>query len=133
MTMNTPLQSIEAGAYHEALAQGQLLLQTCAQCSSVRHPPSPMCPVCQSVRVRWQACAGAGIVHSAVTIHHTSLPGYRQRTPYTVLTVTLDEQVRILAPLAFDAQTVPAIGARVVLTFMPQADGSTLATFRASA
>ncbi len=129
--MHIPLQSMEAMAYHEALAQGQLLLQVCDDCSQVRHPPSPMCPSCQSLRVRWQRSAGTGTVYSAVTTHQTSLPAYRQRTPYTVLTVTLEEQVRFLAPLAFDAQNVPAIGARVALTFSPQTDGSTLPTFKA--
>ena len=67
---------------------------------------------------------------SAVTVHHTTTPAYRERTPYTVLTVALDDGVRLLAPLDFDAQAVPPIGARVALHFAPQTDGSLLPLFK---
>ncbi len=89
-----------------------------------------MCPHCQSVRVRWQRSAGVGTVHSAVTVHHTTTPRYRERTPYTVLTVALDDGVRLLAPLDFDVQIVPPIGARVALHFVPQTDGQLLPLFK---
>ncbi|WP_406624808.1 Zn-ribbon domain-containing OB-fold protein [Acidovorax sp. SDU_ACID1] len=124
------MTTLEALPYHEALAAGHLLLQACGDCGALRHPPSPMCPCCQSVNVRWQRSAGAGAVHSAVTVHHTTTPAYRERTPYTVLTVALDDGVRLLAPLDFDAQAVPPIGARVALHFAPQTDGSLLPLFK---
>lgn len=128
--MHSSLKSLEAQPYHEALARGELLLQVCDDCHRLRHPPSAMCPACQSVRTRWQKSQGQGSVHSAVTIHHSSLPGFAERTPYTMLTVTLDEQVRLLAPLAFAATEVPAIGARVALEFISPSDGSLLPTFK---
>lgn len=46
--------------FWDGLAAGQLLLQRCTQCKTMRHPPRPMCPQCQSLE--WEsfpsACAG---------------------------------------------------------------------------
>ncbi|HEX4016289.1 MAG TPA: zinc ribbon domain-containing protein [Frankiaceae bacterium] len=39
--------------YWDGIAAGQLLLQRCSQCQTMRHPPRPMCGVCNSLS--WDA------------------------------------------------------------------------------
>lgn len=129
--MKNLIQSLEAAAYHHGVEEGVLRLQKCSACCAVRHPPSPMCPQCQSLECHWEQSRGTGTVHSWVTIHYSTLPAFKDRTPYTVLTVSLDDGVRMLAPLDFESTHIPQINERVQLHFLSEADGSHLPVFKA--
>jgi uncharacterized protein len=76
-------------------ARGELLVQTCGACGARRMPPRPMCPVCRSTDVRWEATSGRGRVWSFIVPHPPLLPAFAEVAPYNAIVVELDEDPTI--------------------------------------
>jgi hypothetical protein len=74
----------------------ELLVQRCARCRTLRHPPVPMCGRCHSLEWDTQAAAGRGTVHSWIVSHHPTEP---DAEPRVVVLVDLEEGVRFVANL----------------------------------
>jgi len=90
--------------YWDGLNERRLRLQKCGSCGKVRHYPHPMCAACYSFDVEWIDASGRGKVHSWTVAHHAFHPGFKSELPYVLVTVDLDEGVRMNAPLrGFDA------------------------------
>lgn len=53
--------------FWDATAERQLMLPACADCTTVRWPPGPFCPNCQSQNVQWRP-AGAGRIYSFTVV-----------------------------------------------------------------
>jgi uncharacterized OB-fold protein/acyl dehydratase len=83
------------GWWWEAIDRGELMIQKCSQCNTLRHPPRPMCGECRSVEWEPEPCRGTGSVHSYVIMHHPPMPGYD--FPVAVALIDLDEGTRIVA------------------------------------
>ena len=79
----------------QGFRDGKILIQKCSSCSTLRHPPRPMCGTCQSTE--WEAveASGRGTVHSFTIIHYPPVPGYEY--PLAVGLVDLEEGTRIVA------------------------------------
>jgi len=95
----------------EGVAAGELRIQRCKDCGTLRHPPRPMCGKCQSIAWDWIVSKGAGTVHSFTVLHHPPVPGYEY--PLPVALVDLDEGTRIVANVAGCAPGEIRIGMRV--------------------
>ncbi|MEV4255072.1 OB-fold domain-containing protein [Spirillospora sp. NPDC049652] len=80
--------------FWDGVNEGELRIQSCADCGTLRHPPGPMCPRCHSTNRTFRKASGRGIVHSFVVHHHPPVPG--RTPPYAVAVVELEEGVRIL-------------------------------------
>ena len=63
-----PVPEPENQPFWDALATGELWVQSCADCGTMRHPPRPMCADCQSMAVDWVALSGAGHVYSYIVL-----------------------------------------------------------------
>jgi uncharacterized OB-fold protein len=87
-----PLADEESEGFWQGTAEGELPVQACASCGTLRFPPRVMCPVCQSTHRRWQAMSGRGTIWSFVVAHPPLLPPYAPYAPYPVITVTLAEK-----------------------------------------
>ena len=98
--------------FHEALADGRLLLQRCSACQQFRHPVAPVCPFCQAEPFTWHVASGQGIVHSWIRYHKCYLPEFEPLMPYCVLDVQLAEGPRMFGRLA-DRDGTPSIGSPV--------------------
>ncbi len=120
---NVPLRTArgEEAVYYEALADGRLLYQVCADCASAIWYPRSVCPVCGSPRLDWQESTRRGVVYSFTTIHRAGHAARNDDVPYTVGLVDLDEGIRVLGNLSADLAT-DAIGRRV-LASTDQHDG----------
>ena len=81
----------------EGAAAGELRIQRCAECGSLRHPPRPMCPTCHSLRWETVRASGKGTVYSYVVYHHRPPSGLE--VPYAVLLVELEEGTRVVGNL----------------------------------
>lgn len=103
--------------YWEAAATGQLVLQQCTACGTVRHYPRLLCDLCYSDAVTWQPASGAGRVHSWTVAHHAFHPGFAAELPYVLVTVDLDAGVRALGRWQ---GVTPAIGQPVQGRFVPR-------------
>lgn len=87
----------------------QLLLQRCASCHTLRHPPVPMCGACHSLDWDTQEATGRGTVYSWIVSHHPNATGPNATgpnaegeagaEPRVVVLVQLEEGVRFVANL----------------------------------
>ena len=90
-----PPRGHDNGWWWEAVDRGELMIQKCSGCGTLRHPPRPMCHECRSLEWEQQACRGTGSVHSHVVMHHPPIPGYD--FPVAIGLIDLDEGTRIVA------------------------------------
>lgn len=124
-----PLVRTQDNAFwFEGAAAGRLLIQRCADCGQLRHPPGPACPVCRSFR--WDAVesTGRGTLHSWTVVHHPQDAAFGR--PVAVGLVDLEEGTRLVA----DFESVPEeeleIGAAVHVVFGEHAHGEILPRLR---
>jgi uncharacterized OB-fold protein len=87
--------------FWSGVSEGRLLVQRCADCHELRHPPLPMCPHCRSLE--WEAAelSGRGTIHSWVVSHHPSEP---DAEPRVVVVVAMEEGVRLVSNLRGPAE-----------------------------
>lgn len=111
----------------EGIAAGELRIQRCSDCGTLRHPPRPMCGKCRSIHWGWIVSQGAGTVHSYVVLHHPPVPGYEY--PLPVVLVDLDEGTRIVANVSGCAPGEIRIGMRVQARIEPVDDEMRLPFF----
>ncbi|MCY7299598.1 MAG: zinc ribbon domain-containing protein, partial [Ilumatobacteraceae bacterium] len=74
--------------WFDALQAGELRVQRCADCSTLRHPPGPMCPTCSSLRWDSVAAPASGTIHSLAVVHYPVVPSFEY--PLPVVLVDLD-------------------------------------------
>ena len=124
-----PSPTPDTQPYWDGLNERRLRLQRCVDCGKVRHYPRPVCDACWSMNVAWRDASGNGRVHSWTVTHHAFHPGFKEELPYTLVTVDLDEGVRMNARLRGLAATELRIGLPVRIDYEPAADGITLPVF----
>lgn len=122
-----PLVDADNAFFWEGAGQGRLLIQRCAECGTLRHPPRPMCGVCRSVRWDTVESAGRGEVFSWIVPRHPKLPVFGDE--YVVVLVALDEGVRIVSNLVGVDPADVRIGMRVEVVFDAPGGGRTLPLF----
>ena len=93
-----PAQGHDNAWWWEGLDRGEILIQRCASCQELRHPPGPMCPQCRSRDWGFVASTGIGTVYSYVVIHYPEVPGYEY--PLVIAVVDLEEGTRLVANVA---------------------------------
>ena len=81
------------------------------------------------MNVAWRDASGNGRVHSWTVTHHAFHPGFKAELPYMLVTVDLDEGVRMNARLRGLAPTELRIGLPVRIDYEPAADDITLPVF----
>ncbi|SCF59288.1 bifunctional MaoC family dehydratase N-terminal/OB-fold nucleic acid binding domain-containing protein [Streptomyces sp. Ncost-T10-10d] len=114
--------------FFEGARQHRLLIQRCAACSVLRHPPGPCCPECGSLEWDTVEAAGHGHVYSFVVNHHPRHPAFG--SPYLVAVVALAEGTRLIANLTGVAPDEVTIGMPVVLDWLDADPDLTLPVFR---
>jgi len=125
----TPQPTPDTQPYWDGLNEGRLRLQRCADCCKVRHYPRPVCDACWSMRCEWFDATGRGRVHSWTVTHHPFHPGYKTDLPYTLVTVDLDEGVRMQAQLRRLDPSELRVGLPVRMDVEHVTEGLTLPVF----
>jgi uncharacterized OB-fold protein len=120
----------ESRGFWEGLARHQLHLQRCAGCARLRHPPRAVCPSCLSSAVEWVEASGRGTVYSFTVTHQNQAPGFRERLPYVLAIVELEEGVRLMANVTGCDPGVVRIGMPVFVEYEDMTDDVTLPAFR---
>jgi uncharacterized OB-fold protein len=82
--------------YWDALRAGRLTFQRCRRCNHAWLPPRAECPNCLEVAWDWTTASGKGRVISWVVYHHAYHEEFRDRLPYNVTLVELDEGPRLI-------------------------------------
>jgi hypothetical protein len=112
--------------FWDGVRDGKLLLERCASCKTLRHPPSPMCGRCGSLELESMEASGRGAVYSWIESRHPSRPDEQGRI---VALIDLDEGVRFVSNLQDVALADVHPGLRVEL-FFTEIDGTVLPQFR---
>ena len=124
-----PEPTADTRPYWDALHEGKFRLQRCAECKKVRHYPRPVCDACYSMNAEWFEASGRGMVHSWTITHHAFLPALQADLPYTLLTVDLEEGVRMQAQGRGIGEAELKVGLKVKVGFEKVKDDLTLAVF----
>ena len=82
-------------AWWDRVNEGELPIQRCSSCGTLRHPPRPMCWKCHSLESENINASGKGIVYSYVVVHKPEVPGYEY--PLAVGLIELEEGTRIVS------------------------------------
>ena len=107
---------------------GELLIQKCSSCGTLRHPPRPGCASCGSLEWETIQSTGLGTVYSYVIYHHPPLPGFEP--PFAVGLIELEEGVRMLSNIVGMPLDEITIGMPVEVTFVAVDPDLTLPMFR---
>lgn len=77
--------------FWDGCRNGELVLQRCASCERLRYPIAPVCPHCVGREWTWERVTGRGVVYTFAVFRHAYNEAWRDRVPYTVAIVQLDE------------------------------------------
>ena len=124
-----PSPTPDTQPFWDGLMAGKLVLQACADCGKVRHYPRPMCDACWSMNAKWIEASGFGKVHSWTVSHYAFHPGFKGDLPYVLVTVDLDEGVRMNAQVRGIAEADLRVGLLVKVGFDKVKDDLTLPVF----
>jgi uncharacterized OB-fold protein len=82
--------------FWDGAAEGRLLIQRCADCGTLRHPPAPMCGSCGSLVWDTLEATGRGRIYSWMYSLHPNRPDDAARV---VILVELEEGARLVSNL----------------------------------
>jgi len=103
--------------YWEAAAAGRLLLRRCAGCGRAHHYPREFCPYCWSEDVGWESASGRATLYAWSEVHVNDLPPFRDRLPYVVAVVELEEGPRMMTAVVDCPAAELWIGMALTVTF----------------
>ena len=116
--------------FWEGAQRGELLLQQCASCSSIRSPMSPICPDCLSEEVEWVPSSGRGTVESWIVYRQAFHPAFIDALPYNVAWIALEEGPRLTSNIVGVEFDDLHIGMPVEVVFEEANEEITLPRFR---
>ena len=85
------------GPYWDALSNGVLKYQRCDACNNAWLPVRRECPSCLGAAWQWQDAKGGAKLISWVVYHTAFHPAFKDRLPYNVAVVELDEGPRLIS------------------------------------
>lgn len=91
-----PERDVDSEPFWAALDEKRLLLQSCVECARLRFPAMPHCPHCASPRSEWRELSGRGTVYSWIVVRQAFWPQFAGEVPYALVTVDLEEGVRVV-------------------------------------
>jgi uncharacterized protein len=114
--------------WFEAARAHRLLIQRCASCGVLRHPPRPMCDRCGSLEWDATEAGGRGTVYSFVVNHYPQVPAFDY--PLAVALIELEEGTRLVANVVGIDPSEIRIGAPVSVVFVDHDDELSLPAFQ---
>lgn len=107
---------------------GELAIQRCKSCGALRHPPSPMCPQCNSTEWDHIPASGRGTICSYTVLTHPQFPGYEY--PLIIILVDLEEGTRFTSQLVDCEPEDVDFGMPVQMLIHEDPDGFKLPVFK---
>ena len=123
-----PAMSLDTAFFWEGTAAGELRIQRCASCGTLRHPPRPCCAACLSFDWDHVVAGHRGEIVSFVVHHYPPIPPFEP--PYVVALVGLPEGVRLVGNVLDAGSGDVAIGMGVTLELGRVSDDLVLPQWR---
>ncbi len=83
--------------FWEATKQHELRYQVCDACQQVVFFPRRHCPHCMGMELSWKTSRGEGAIYTYTIVRQIGHPAFRERAPYAVAWIDLDEGFRMLS------------------------------------
>ena len=112
--------------FWEATKDHELRYQMCDDCNKIVFYPRRHCPHCMGLNLSWQTSQGEGSVYTYTVIRQIGHPAFRDRAPYIIAWIDLDEGFRMLSTIVGDEIT---IGQRVRVSWEDQENDISLPLF----
>ncbi|MGJ3507619.1 bifunctional MaoC family dehydratase N-terminal/OB-fold nucleic acid binding domain-containing protein [Enemella sp. A6] len=123
-----PAINLDNQFWFDAAKEHRLVIQRCADCGELRHPPGPACPHCQSFNWDTVEASGEATVYSYIVAHHPPHPAFDYPLPIAVL--ELAEGTRLISNLVGIDPADITIGMPVRLEWLDADPDLTLPVFR---
>ncbi|PRX10790.1 UNVERIFIED_ORG: hypothetical protein BCL66_103200 [Martelella mediterranea] len=120
----------DSAEYWKSAREEKLLFQKCSHCGQVQFPPRYHCAACWQAEPDWIESSGRGTVESFTIVRRAPLPAFRDKVPYVVASVIVEEGPRMIAAITGDNALDVKIGDAVTVDFQPTDEGETLPVFR---
>ncbi len=92
-----PVPDADTKPFWDGCREHRLTFQKCGECGHVRWPPSIICPRCHSQNMLWISSSGRGTIYSYVVYHQTYHPAFKDKLPYVVAIVEMEEGPHLLS------------------------------------
>ena len=117
---NKPLPTVsgESKPYWDSCRMGQLVIQTCDNCSEFQFYPRGICANCWSYDIQWYKSTGKGTVWSYTVTYQNRTPGFAEDVPYVLALVELEEGVKMFTNIVDCEPRDVSIGMEVEVTFV---------------
>ena len=125
-----PVPDKDSAEFWDAARRHQLVIQQCLECQKFRFYPRSVCPHCLSDRFAWRAASGRGAVYSFTVIHRAPSAAFRDRVPYVLALIELEEGVRMMSNVVDCEPGALKIGMPVEVVFEEVTADVTLPKFR---
>ena len=125
-----PMPTMDSTGFWEGCKRHELVIQRCTDCGKYRHYPQPMCPDCHSLSWEWAKVSGKGKIYTYTICHRAFHPGWADEVPYAVVTVGLDEGVRMASNMVDVDPEELEIGMPVEVVFEDVTEETTLPKFK---
>jgi uncharacterized OB-fold protein len=119
--------------FWEATREKRLVLQHCSACAKAIWFPRVLCPHCSGSDLRWRDATGRGTVYAVSVQYRPGSPQLKDRVPYAVALIDLDEGVRMMSNVIVDDAESVAVGDSVEAAWEALSDGRNLVVFQPSA
>jgi uncharacterized OB-fold protein len=118
-----PRPTPEDREFWAGAGRGELRIQRCSSCGKHQHYARLLCSHCGKDAVEWVTASGGGTIYSFTVIRQNGVPPFKERLPFVVATIDLDEDgARMVAPMPTLDPDDARIGMRVRATFRPAGD-----------
>lgn len=116
MNVYDPPPSVRSQPYWDGVDAGELRYQECTACGHRWMAARDACPRCGSA-AEWRAAAGTASVYSYSAVHRAPTPELRDRVPYVIALVDLDEGPRLMSWIVDCDPDDVTVGARAEVAF----------------
>lgn len=119
----------ETKPYFEATKENKLIIQYCSDCKTHQFYPRIFCMNCFSDQINWVEASGKGKVYSYSVVHKTSIKEMKDKVPYIIALIDLEEGVRLMSHLVDTDEKEISVGMDVSVIFREQIEEYKLPQF----
>lgn len=116
-----PLPDADTEPFWSAAAERRLVCRYDEDRERYYHYPRERAPGTLSDRTSWREVSGRGVVYSFTVVHQAASRAFRDRVPYVLALIDLDEGARMMATVEGAVDAV-AIGTRVRVAWRTEKD-----------
>lgn len=130
MAYSNDLANGDSITFWNSAAEGHLVFQKCEACGEIQFPPRHICAHCWSEDLTDVQSSGKGVIESATVVRRAPIPSFRDRVPYVVAAVLVEEGPRMITNIVGEGALDVTIGDPVAVTFVADDEGRLLPQFQ---